>query len=146
MMRLVLATAAVVLTAGCASPLTVGNSQQTSVQSTASSEATYRALLPVLKECFPTQFAIESNYFPDAREGEVTIAATGDGSFRIEYAKLKVTPAPSGSTVAMTYKANFPKLAPVLPQWVAGKDGGCPYGSRVEAPYPSQNPYRTAPR
>jgi hypothetical protein len=139
------ALVALSLVAGCAytSLISPTNSKSVVQASAASSEQTYRTMLPVLRECFPTLTAIESNYFPDAKEGEIMVARSTD-NVRIELAKMTISPAGTGSTVTMMRHPGFDKLDAVLPAWVNGKDGGCPYGTRVEPPMPTHNPYGTA--
>lgn len=142
-MRMVLAMVTGLALSGCTSLITPSNSTAVVQASLSSSERTYRAVLGMLNECFPTDMSIESNYFPDAREGEITVAMKAD-FVRVDVAKIAFAPAGDGSTVKMMRNTSLDKLDKALPEWVNGKDGGCPYGSRYENPTPSHNPYGAA--
>ena len=146
-MRLFFAAAALSALAGCTtvSNITPANSIELRATSPASSERTFRAMLPVLRDCYPVKFAIDSNYFPEAREGEITLAVQND-SARLEMARMTITPQGAGSIVTMRRPTNYAGFDKAFPEWVKGNDGGCPLGTRAEAPRPTHNPYATAPR
>ncbi|MDN8617830.1 hypothetical protein [Variovorax ginsengisoli] len=146
-MRSILAAVAALSLGACSftSTLAPNNSKSMVEASPASSERTYRTILPVLRDCFPINTAIESNYFPEAREGDIVVAMSTE-NVRVELLKLAIAPANSGASVKMTRNQNYDKFDKALAAWIDGKDGGCPYGTRVEAPYATHNPYSTAPR
>lgn len=145
-MRLILCAAAVALT-GCASAMLVTpeNAVPMTATSIAGSERTYRNVLTAMRECYPAGRTIESNYFPEAKEGEITLAVVQD-LYRVEFAKLKVLPAGDRSRVEMLTNRNFKGFDAALAQWVKGDAGSCPYGTRAEAPYQTHDPYASAPR
>jgi len=147
MTKYLAAVTAVALLAGCASPLDKSNSATSTYSSTLSSERTYRNMLGALRECFPIGgVVIESNYYPEAKEGELNVAAIADAYYRIDHAKFKIVPTPTGSLVETTRRADMPKISAAVPEWAAGKDGGCPYGTRWEPPTATHNPYGPKPQ
>lgn len=135
--------------AGCSytHSLAPKNSKSISEASPLSSEQTYRAMLPVLRDCYGAGMVIESNYFPEAKEGEILIAMTGE-TVRVEFAKMTIAPSGSGSVVTMVRRtglANADGFDQALPEWILGKDGRCPLGTKYEPPRnPSHNPYSNA--
>jgi hypothetical protein len=146
-MKVFLAAAVLAALAGCTttSNITAANSTEIRASSPNSSERTFRAMLPVLRDCYPVKFAIDSNYFPDAKEGEITLAVQGETA-RLEMAKMIIAQQGSGALVTMRRPKNYDGFDNAFPEWVKGNDGGCPLGTRAQAPYPSHNPYATAPR
>ena len=135
-MRLALC-ATVVALAGCttASMLTPSNGREISALSQATSERTFRTMLPVLRECYPVKYAIDANYFPEAKEGEIVVAIQTDAA-RMEMAKMKIAPRAGGAVVTMLRPTNYDGFDKALPAWIAGADGGCPLGTRPN-PQPS---------
>lgn len=136
-MKLLILAAALAMAAGCTttSNITQANSTELRASSPTSSERTFRAMLPVLRDCYPVKFAIDSNYFPDAKEGEITLAVQND-SARLEMAKMAITPQGTGSIVTMRRPKNYDGFDKAFPEWVKGNDGGCPLGTRPD-PQPS---------
>jgi hypothetical protein len=136
-MRLFFAAATLAALAGCStvSSITPANSIELRASSPSSSERTFRAMLPVLRDCYPVKFAIDSNYFPDAKEGEITLAVQND-SARLEMAKMTITQQGAGSIVTMRRPTSYDGFDKALPEWVKGNDGGCPLGTRPD-PQPS---------
>ncbi|WP_143694697.1 hypothetical protein [Variovorax sp. JS1663] len=120
--------------------LTPENSSKVVVQSKTTSEQTYRALLGALRECWPISATIEPNYFPDAKEGDITLATIGQ-SVRIDIAKFEIRPSGAAASVSMLTRSNNKRFDDALPAWVEGRDGGCPLGTRYQAPYPSHDPW-----
>lgn len=133
------------LAAGCSSLITPENTVRTTAGSSVGSERTYRNILTAMRECYPTNMTIEAQYFPEAREGEIMLAAINEPQ-RVEFAKLKVAQLGDKATVVMDSRSRFDGFPSALPKWVQADSKLCPYGTRVEAPYPSHNPYATAPR
>jgi len=146
-MRVFFGATAIAALCGChtAMLLTPENTTKVVVESKAGSERTFRNMLAAMKECFPSGYTIESNYFPEAREGEVNLAALSETT-RVDFAKFVVAPVDASARVTMSRRTNFPDFDRALPAWIDGKDGDCPYGTRYQALYPSQNPYSTSPR
>lgn len=144
-MRLILCAAVVTALAGCSTLITPENAARSTTASSVGSERTYRNILSAMRECYPTAMTMESNYFPEAKEGEITLVHIYDTS-RIEFAKLKVVPAGDRAAVLMDTNKKFAEIETAMPQWVKGDAGPCPFGTRVQAPYPSQNPYAQSPR
>ena len=136
-MRLFFAVAALAALAGCTttSNITTANSTELRAASPSSSERTFRAMLPVLRDCYPVKFAIDANYFPEAKEGEITLAVQND-SARLEMAKMKITQQGAGALVTMRRPTNYDGFDKAFPEWVRGNDGGCPLGTRPD-PQPS---------
>jgi hypothetical protein len=143
-MKLALIAALVALT-GCSSMITQENTVRTTARSSTGSERTYRNLLSAMKDCYPTNMTIEAQYFPDAKEGEIMLASIHD-TFRTEFARLKVSQVGDNANVVMDSRSRFDRFPAALPNWVEADSKVCPYGTRVEAPYASQNPYASAPR
>lgn len=130
-MKLALLIAASSLLAGCSytSTLKPDTAIETVQMSAAPSEETFRTILPMLRECYPINMAVESNYFPEAKEGEIAIAMTTT-NVRVEFARMFISPAGTGSKVRMQRAKNFEAFDKALPAWIAGADGDCPYGTR----------------
>ncbi|MDM0024108.1 hypothetical protein [Variovorax saccharolyticus] len=131
--------------AGCAMPLTPENSTRETRTSEVGSERTYRNLLTVMRECFPDGVTIEPVYFPEAKEGEITVLG-GDPSTRIEILRMQIAPSGDKATVTFQRRHRATVIVAAYGPWMAGKDAGCPGGTRVEPPTASHNPYATAPR
>lgn len=116
---------------GCGSQLGPGNSVTASVASKHSSEATFRNLLAVAKDCYPDAITIRSNYFPEAKEGEIELLSVNDFGNR-QFATFLVKPAASGSVVTMTRMARHKSYDEALPEWINGNARLCPIGTRSE--------------
>lgn len=145
-MRIVIAALAAMALAGCAynDVRTEENSSRISQSSPVSSERTYRNLMGALQACYQSGMLVQGQYYPEAREGEITVATVAD-NVHAEFFRLKVAPAAGGATVAMLRRPKTDKFDGALKEWVGGRDGDCPAGSRYEKPYPSQNPYSISP-
>ncbi|CAA2107700.1 hypothetical protein [Variovorax paradoxus] len=116
---------------GCVQPLNPDNSVTTTASSRHTSEQTYRNLLRVMKECYPDYLTIRSNYFPEAKEGEIEIFG-GNEFGNIPVGTWAVKPAATGAVVTQVRSWRNSRLDAVLPQWIEGDATNCPYGSRSE--------------
>lgn len=130
-MKRIALIACVVLLVGCVGPLTAENSVTTTADSKHSSEQTFRNMLRVIKDCFPDYVTIRSNFFPEAKEGEIELSG-GNEWGTIPIGDWTIKPAEGGSTVTQRRSTRVPKLDAVLTQWVEGDSRQCPYGTRSD--------------
>lgn len=121
--------------AGCAGPLGPDNSVTSTTSSRHSSEQTFRNLLRVMKDCYPDSMTIRSNFFPEAKEGEIELFSGNDFG-NIPFANWTVKPAPTGSTVTQVRSTRTRGLDASLSEWVDGNSRQCPHGTRSD-PRPS---------
>jgi hypothetical protein len=120
-----------VLTACGNSTLTPDNSVTVTAASRHNSEQTYRNLLRVIKDCYPDGFVTRSNFFPEAKEGEIDLFTQhelGNTSF----ATWSVKPDAGGAIVNLTRRKRFTGHQDVLPEWIEGDARNCPHGTRFE--------------
>jgi len=132
-MRVALVLIAVCATlSGCGGgQLAPDNSVTSTVASTRSSEVTYRNILKVTKDCYPDAVTVRSNYFPEAKEGEIELLSVHELGNN-QFAVLLVKPTPNGSLVTMTRKTRHKAFDEALPEWVDGNSRLCPIGTRSE--------------
>ncbi len=129
-MKWILAVVAVVC-AGCSvPPLSDQNSIDVAASSATSSERTYRTVLGIMRTCYPTQYLIESNFFPEAKEGEIALFQAAEP--RVHFFTMKIAQEAGGANVMMKRRDGFEKFDAALPQWVSGAEGGCPYGTKFD--------------
>lgn len=130
-LNLVVSAVMATLLVGCYGPLGPDNSSTSTIASKHSSEQTFRNLVRVLKDCFPDNMTIRSNFFPEAKEGEID--AFGVSEFgNIPFGTWTIKPAPSGATVTQVRSTRNPKVDAVLPEWIEGNSRQCPYGTRSD--------------
>ena len=116
------------LLAGCASnyPLEEAKTATVSTQVELSSEATYRRMLGIVKEqCF--RMVTEAQYFPEAKEGEISLVTRHDNTVKLTWARFEIKPAAAGATVFLIYRTGFPDFAKTGMDWAAGVATPCPY-------------------
>ena len=90
--------AACVLASGCAAT-GPENSSVATLTSPLTSEATFRNLNRMVQSCLDN-FAIQSLYYPEAKEGEITLKSKGD-IFTATWIAIMVKPDNSGSTAGL---------------------------------------------
>lgn len=129
---------AAALIAGCSMPLSSFDTTVVTTPSPVSAERTYRNVLGAMRVCYPSLYTVESNYFPEAKEGELILAYPFDYG-RAEYFKATIAPAAEGAIVSMTRRSNFPKFDEGMRAWVTGGEGGCPYGTKSDPKVPTYN-------
>jgi len=138
------ASIAIMLTA-CGAPLTSENSVISSTPSLLSSEATFRNMLRAMKECYPDALTVSSNYFPEAKEGEIELTMVSDFG-NIPFAKWLVQPLPSGAKVQLTRRTRSTGFEEALPVWISGSSAVCPYGTKSDPRPPgSETSQQTMP-
>lgn len=130
-MKLISAVVAASALTGCAMTLRPDNATTVVVESPNSVERTYRNILGVIEVCYPVLHTVESNYFPEAKEGVVSLSTANEHS-RIWFFKLTVSTVDGKTQMRMQRRSNFPKFSESLAAWADGKEGGCPYGSKDE--------------
>jgi hypothetical protein len=84
-----------------------------------------------MKECYPEALTISSNFFPEAKEGEIEMTAVNDLG-NVPFGKWLVRPAGSTSTVEMTRSKRHKGFEEALPGWIIGSSTICPYGTRSD--------------
>lgn len=123
------------LFAGCVSVIDAQNSVGSEYLSTLPSEATYRNVVRSMNECYPQGFTIASNYFPEAKEGEITLFAASEVA-RFDYVKVTTKAQGSGSLVTLKRHSRYRGFEAAMQGWLVGAAEICPYGTRSE-PRPS---------
>lgn len=119
-----LAIAILMLTvAGCAAT-GPENSDKMVISTALSSEQTFRNLNKPIRECF-TSFAFNSNFYPDAKEGEITLMSKGD-IFQAVWIAVDVKPTPTGSSATVTYRRVFEPYTKTMNEWAQGRPAACP--------------------
>lgn len=108
--------------AGCAAT-SQDNSTTVEFQTALSSEATFRNLTKPVRDCFHGH-AFTSNFYPEAKEGEITVRSGGD-IFVMAFVHLLVAPAGTGSKVTMTFRNTLKPLFANAPAWAKGETAAC---------------------
>lgn len=137
-MRHISSVVAAALLAGCsfALPLTAENATTTTFDSRHSTERTFRNVLAAMRDCYPVGFTVEQTYFPEAKEGEITLAAI-DTTYRVESIKLKFQQRGDAAVASLMKRSNAPKTWDAAVQrWIEGDSAQCPGGTRSD-PRPS---------
>jgi hypothetical protein len=129
-MRNLLLVAASLL-AGCVSVIDAQNSVGSEYVSQNTTEVTYRNLVRAMNECYPQGFTIASNYFPEAKEGEITLFSASEVA-RFDYLKAVVKTQGGGSVVTLKRHSRYKGFESAMPDWIAGSATSCPYGTRPE--------------
>lgn len=107
---------------GCA-PTGPDNSSSILIESPLSSEATFRNLNKAIRQCY-TGFEFHSNYFPEAKEGEISLRSRGD-IFQAVWIAVVVKPAPNGATAEVTYRNFYEPLTKPMTDWATGRGDAC---------------------
>ncbi|CAA2106091.1 hypothetical protein [Variovorax paradoxus] len=120
-----------VLLAGCVSVIDAQNSVASEFTSPLSSEAAFRNVVHSMNECYPQGFTIASNYFPEAKEGEITLFAVSEVA-RFDYVKVTTKAHSNGTFVTLKRHSRYRGFEAAMPGWLAGTATSCPYGTRSE--------------
>ena len=129
---------AVLALVGCAIPLTEHNATSVTAASPVSVEQTYRNVLSVIEVCYPALHTVESNYFPEAKEGVISLSTANEYS-RVWFFKMKVAAINGRTVMSMQRRSNFPDFGGAMPAWAIGDEGGCPYGNKHDPKPPTYN-------
>lgn len=114
--------AACILATSCAAT-GPDNSSEATLTSQLSSEATFRNLNRMVQSCLDN-FDIQSLYYPEAKEGEITLKSKGD-IFTATWIAILVKPDKSGSTAAVTYRHIYEVYVKPMQAWATGDKTTC---------------------
>jgi hypothetical protein len=110
------------LIAGCAAT-GPENSQRTNIASPLTSEATFRNLNRMVQTCLDN-FAIQAMFYPEAKEGEITLKSRGD-IFTATWIAITVKPASTGATAEVIYRNIYEIYTKPMQSWATGEKTSC---------------------
>lgn len=113
---------------GCAAnyPLAESNPQQAVVKVAGTAESNYRSILGFAREsCY--KMATEAQYYPDAKEGEITLTTLlNGGKIKVVWMRFDIKQIETESEVTITYRKKSTDFRDSGLLWAKGNAAPCP--------------------